>query len=153
MKSMKPPTPTSHFAGLGLGVLLLVSSGCMVGPKYQRPSVPAPIRYGEAPPPGWKEAQPTDGVIRDKWWEIYQDSELNALEEQVNISDQNVLASEAQFRAAQASVRIARSGLYPTIDVTPSATATRTPTALRGVSVGTGVHGVYSIYAMNARSD
>src|SRR5262249_46786437 len=118
---------------------------CMVGPRYERPGVPAPIAYGEAMPAGWKEAQPSDGVIREKWWEVYQDSQLNTLEEQVNISNLNVLASEAQFRAAQAAVKIARADLFPSITAGLSTTATRTPSALRGVSAGTGVHAIYSI--------
>ncbi len=99
----------------------------MVGPKYQRPSAPVPPAYKEAPPPEtpkegaqWKQAQPSDGVNRGKWWEIYNDPELNALEEQVNISNQNVLAAEAQFRAARDAVRIARSALFPTVTTSPS---------------------------------
>jgi NodT family efflux transporter outer membrane factor (OMF) lipoprotein len=106
--------------------LLLFSSGCMIGPKYQRPSAPAPPAYKEPPPQdwketeGWKQAQPSDGAKRGKWWEVYNDPQLNALEEQVSISNQNVLAAEAQFREAKDAVRIARSNLYPTVSVSPS---------------------------------
>ena len=71
---------------LPLLVTLLLSNACMVGPKYRRPSAPVPQVYKEPPPAGWKEAQPKDQAIRGKWWEIYNDPELNALEEQVNIS-------------------------------------------------------------------
>jgi NodT family efflux transporter outer membrane factor (OMF) lipoprotein len=121
----------------------------MVGPKYQRPSIPTPGAYGEALPEGWKEAQPTDGAIRGKWWETYQDPQLNALEDQVNISNQNVLAGEAQYRAAQAAVRAARADLFPVIGISASAVATHTPTALSGTSANVaarpGVHAVYSI--------
>ncbi len=60
-------------------------------------AAPVPQAFKEPPPEGWKEAQPNDGAIRGKWWEIYNDPELNALEEQVSISNQNVLAAEAQF--------------------------------------------------------
>jgi NodT family efflux transporter outer membrane factor (OMF) lipoprotein len=69
---------------------------------------------------GWKQAQPNEGAKRGKWWEIYNDPELNALEEQVSISNQNVLVAEAQFREAKFAVRIARSNLYPTISVAPT---------------------------------
>jgi len=106
--------------------LLFFSSGCMVGPKYQRPTAPVPPAYKETPPANWKEtqgwkpAQPSEGAKRGKWWEIYNDPELNALEEQVSISNQNVLAAEAQFREARYVVRIARSSLFPTITSTPS---------------------------------
>jgi len=93
----------------------LVLAGCMVGPKYQRPAAPPAPAYKEPLPEGWKEAQPNDQAIRGKWWEIYNDPALNALEEQVNISNQNVLAAEAQFREARDAVRIARSGLFPTV--------------------------------------
>ena len=106
--------------------LLLFSSACMVGPKYQRPSAPVPPAYKESPPAnwkemqGWKQAQPNEAAKRGKWWEIYNDAELNALEEQVSISNQNLLAAEAQFREAKFAVRIARSNLYPTISVSPT---------------------------------
>jgi len=73
----------------------------MVGPKYQRPAARRPVAFKEAPPAGWKEAQPNDGALRGKWWEIYGDPRLNALEDQIAISNQNVLAAEAQFQAAK----------------------------------------------------
>jgi NodT family efflux transporter outer membrane factor (OMF) lipoprotein len=104
----------------------------MVGPKYQRPSAPVPAAYKELPPDssqqmsGWKQAQPSDGAARGKWWEIYNDPDLNALEEQVTISNQNILAAEAQFRAARDAVRIARSSLFPTASTVPSYTNSRT---------------------------
>ena len=84
------------------------SAACMVGPKYQRPTAPVPPAYKEPPPAEsgqamqeWKPAQPNDAVTRGKWWEIYNDPELNALEEQVSISNQNIKMAEAQFREAK----------------------------------------------------
>jgi NodT family efflux transporter outer membrane factor (OMF) lipoprotein len=99
---------------------LLASSGCMVGPNYKRPPVPAPPAFKEPPPDGWKEAQPNDAALKGKWWEIYNDPNLNALEEQVSISNQNVLAAEAQYRAARAEVQIARSALFPALTAGPT---------------------------------
>jgi outer membrane protein TolC len=102
---------------------LLILSGCrVVGPNYTHPPVaPVPEAFKEKPPDGWKEAQPNDTALKGKWWEIYNDPELNALEEQVNISNQNVLAAEAQYRAARAQVRIARSALFPLVTAGSSA--------------------------------
>src|SRR5208337_4505341 len=106
--------------------LLFFTSACMIGPKYQRPAAPVPPAYKEPPPAdwkemqGWKQAQPNEAAKRGKWWEIYNDPELNALEEQVSISNQNVLAAEAQFREAKFAVRIARANLYPTVSAAPS---------------------------------
>jgi len=105
--------------------LLLCSSACMVGPNYKRPAAPQTPAYKEPLPEGWKEAQPNDGAIKGKWWEIYNDPALNALEEQVSISNQNVLAAEANFRAARYAVGIARAGLYPTVSAGPSITTSR----------------------------
>jgi NodT family efflux transporter outer membrane factor (OMF) lipoprotein len=122
---------------LGTAGLLLVANACMVGPRYQRPAAPAPAAFKEAPPAGWKDAQPNDGAPRGKWWEVYKDPGLNALEEQVNISNQNVLSAEAQFRAAKASVRVARAGLFPTITAAPSATGSATG--------GSGAKGLYTL--------
>jgi NodT family efflux transporter outer membrane factor (OMF) lipoprotein len=105
----------------------------MIGPKYQRPTAPVPPAYKE-PPAGnaqdmkeWKQAQPSDALVRGKWWEIYSDPELNALEEQVSVSNQNLLAAEAQFREAKFAVRIARSNLYPTVTAAPSIAYERSP--------------------------
>ena len=105
--------------------------------------MPAPPAFGEALPEGWKQAQPTDGVLRGKWWEAYRDTALNALEDQVIISNQNVLAAEAQYRAAQAAVRVARAGLFPSIDASPSVTGARTPSL--GNNVTSGIHGVFTL--------
>jgi outer membrane protein TolC len=106
--------------------LLLFTNACMIGPKYQRPVAPASPAFKEELPAGWKEAQPNDAALRGKWWTIYRDSGLDALEDQVSISNQNVLAAEAQFRAAKAAVSISRAGLFPTVTAAPSATATGT---------------------------
>ncbi len=114
------------FLGLAVAGLLLVSSSCRVGPQYKRPTAPVPVAFKELPVDdsqgmaSWKQAQPSDALARGKWWELYNDSELNALEEQVSISNQNLQAAEAQFREARYAVRIARSNLFPTVSATPS---------------------------------
>ena len=88
-------------------------SGCVVGPKYVRPTVDVPARFKETGP--WKPAQPGDAIAKGKWWEIYQDPELNSLEEQINVSNQTLKAAEDQFLQARAAVRVSRSALYPTV--------------------------------------
>jgi NodT family efflux transporter outer membrane factor (OMF) lipoprotein len=96
-----------------LGSLLLFS-GCAVGPRYAKPTAPPPPSYKEVPP-DWKTAQPSDQIARGKWWEIYQDAQLNALEEQINVSNENLKAAEAQFQQARALVRFNRAAYYPTV--------------------------------------
>jgi len=115
---------------------LAILNGCMVGPNYRRPPAPVPAAFKEKPPNGWKEAEPNDAALKGKWWEIYNDPALNALEEQVSISNQNVLQAEAQYRAARSTVQIARSALYPTVSVGPSSSAQKggaTPAGAAGL--------------------
>ena len=113
-------TPEARRSVLGLALGLVLLGGCAVGPRYSKPTTPAPPAYKEVPP-DWKAAQPNDQIARGKWWEIFQDPQLNALEEQVNVSNQNLKAAEAQFRQARALVRFNRSNYYPTITAGASA--------------------------------
>src|SRR5271156_5086945 len=111
--------------------LLFIFQGCVVGPHYNRPSVDTPGTFKEVTPDdlkkmdGWKVAQPQDSALHGKWWEIFGDPQLNALEEQVSISNQNVAAAFANFMAARALVREARAQYFPTLGVTLSATRQR----------------------------
>jgi len=100
----------------------LATSACAIDMKYQRPEMPSPPAFRESLPPGWTDAQPSDGAPRGSWWNVYKDAGLDALEDGVNISNQNVLAAEAQFRAAKAAIGVTRAGEYPTVSATPSAT-------------------------------
>ena len=111
-------------------LLLLVFFGCAVGPDYQRPSVDVPAGYKEAGE--WKVAQPQDGAGGGQWWEMFGDPELNALMEQVEISNQNVLAAEAQFRRAQAIVAASRAAYFPTVTANASITRSRSPIGVIG---------------------
>ncbi|MGO9404270.1 MAG: efflux transporter outer membrane subunit [Terriglobales bacterium] len=116
---MKATNKMRAASALLCGTLLL--QGCVVGPKYNRPPVQAPGAYKEVTPDdlkkmdGWKVAQPQDSALHGKWWEILGDSQLNTLEEQVNISNQNVAAAFANFMAARALVREARAQYFPTV--------------------------------------
>ena len=130
---------------IAVAALALIGAGCMKGPNYQRPTAAVPQSYKETPPEGWKEAQPNDGVLRGKWWEIFGDASLNALEEQININNQNVLQAEAQFRQAVAAVKIARSALYPTVSTAPSATGEQTSSRVAtggGQSIAAGIYSI-----------
>ena len=94
-------------------VLLICAllAGCTVGPDYVRPKVQTPAAYKE-----WATANPGDSVPRGKWWETFRDPVLNRLEEQVDISNQNIRAAEAQYRQALANADAARAALYPTLN-------------------------------------
>jgi NodT family efflux transporter outer membrane factor (OMF) lipoprotein len=106
-----------------IALLLFASgllTGCAVGPRYSRPPAAVPTAYKETPA-NWKQAQPSDEVLRGKWWEVYQDPQLNALEDKINVSNQNLKAAQAQFEQARALVRLHRADYYPTVSVGVSA--------------------------------
>jgi NodT family efflux transporter outer membrane factor (OMF) lipoprotein len=102
--------------------LPLLVSACSVGPDYVTPTVPVPTTTNYKLSGDFKPAQPRDDMIRGKWWEIYHDPQLNALEDQVNISNQNVIQAEAQFRQAAATVKVARAAFFPMVTANPAFT-------------------------------
>ena len=118
-------------------------SGCVVGPKYHAPTAPVPSTYKESPSnfpeeqQNWKVASPQDAMLHGKWWEIFHDSELNALEDQVDTNNQNIAQAYQNYMAARSLVREARSQYYPTISVGPSITRSRGSANLGG-NIGTG---------------
>jgi NodT family efflux transporter outer membrane factor (OMF) lipoprotein len=100
--------------------------GCAVGPRYNPPTAPVPPAYKEAvAQDSWKPAEPRDAVARGKWWEVYGDPGLDALEERIGLTSQTLKAAEARFRQARALVGLDRADYLPTITVGPSATRTR----------------------------
>jgi NodT family efflux transporter outer membrane factor (OMF) lipoprotein len=118
-------------------------AGCTVGPKYHAPTADTPAAYKELTPAdyknteGWKVAQPKDDALRGKWWEIFGDPQLNALEEKVNVWNQNIAAAAASFFAARALVKEARSQLFPTVTTNPAITVQR-PSATSSTSKAEG---------------
>jgi NodT family efflux transporter outer membrane factor (OMF) lipoprotein len=104
-------------------VAVLEISGCTVGPKYKRPAAEIPTAYKELG--NWKQAQPNEQNLGGNWWEMFQDPQLNALELQVNVSNQNLKAAEAQYTQARALVRYNRAAYFPTITAGASATRNR----------------------------
>jgi NodT family efflux transporter outer membrane factor (OMF) lipoprotein len=95
-------------------------AGCTVGPDYQRPQAVVPTHYKEAD--GWKPAQPRLVASNEAWWSIYNDSVLDDLERQIDISNQTLKASEAAYRAAEALVGEARADYFPTLGLNGGAT-------------------------------
>jgi NodT family efflux transporter outer membrane factor (OMF) lipoprotein len=130
------PRGPRRFLGPFVVLLLPLLAGCSVGPDYVRPSAPTPATYKDTG--NWKPSNPQDAVVRGKWWEIYHDAQLNALEDQVNISNQNVLQTEANFREAAAAVKIARAAFFPTVTTNPSITESQTQSLTGNSSSGGG---------------
>jgi NodT family efflux transporter outer membrane factor (OMF) lipoprotein len=108
-------------------LLALLVAGCTVGPKYIKPTVPTTPTYKEEAPSSfnesdhWQPARPGDQASRGNWWEIFGDSELNKLEEQIADSNESLKIAEARFREARAAIRFNRASQFPSISTAPSA--------------------------------
>jgi NodT family efflux transporter outer membrane factor (OMF) lipoprotein len=94
-------------------------TGCELGPNYMRPSAPVPMEYKEID--GWMPAAPREAAGWENWWAVYNDPVLDDLEKQVDISNQNLIAAEAAYRAARAEVGIQRASLLPTLNASAGA--------------------------------
>ena len=132
-----------HISMTFRGLIFIVIAGitalfaaCAIGPDYVKPKTAVPASYKEME--NWKVAQPKDEVIRGEWWKIFNDPQLNELEEQVNISNQNIAVAEAQFRQARALVQVTQAGYFPTLTANPSVTRSLKSSNLSTTSGGTG---------------
>ena len=150
MRKRKKSMGTKLSALAAAAAIATLTAGCVVGPKYHTPAVTVPPSYKETAPPAnnsqagtpaqssqtattaqapanppFRVAQPSDNAIRGDWWQMFNDTELNALEEQVNVSNQNIAEAMAAYFSARALVRESRASLYPTASVDPSVTRQR----------------------------
>jgi NodT family efflux transporter outer membrane factor (OMF) lipoprotein len=159
----KPQSPSRRRRESRHGIIAVIAvatllNGCVVGPKYQRPDAVAPAAmpaaYKELTPAdynntdGWKVAQPSDAALKGKWWQIFNDPELNALEEKVDISNQNIASSTAAYMAARALVKQARSQYFPTVSVGPGITNQRQPILSTGNTSTPNVQSSFTEYTL-----
>jgi NodT family efflux transporter outer membrane factor (OMF) lipoprotein len=122
--------PIQRAVATGLAAGFLGLAACTVGPDYERPDTAVPAAYKEAFKPGptekgWRQGRPDDAIDRGAWWSIYHDAVLDGFERQIDISNQNLKAAEAAFRAAEALVAQARAGFFPTAQINASGTRSR----------------------------
>ncbi|SAL40503.1 RND efflux system outer membrane lipoprotein [Caballeronia sordidicola] len=136
MKMKISRTPLAATAALLLG-------GCMVGPDYHRPPVSVPATFSELP--GWTQAHPDADGPKGAWWTGFNDPLLNELEPLVEVSNQTVRQDYANYQEALAEVKVARSGLFPTIGVTGSATRQRSATGTSNASLSRGLGNIQTV--------
>jgi len=142
------PARTCAPGALTLAVALAAAglvAGCAVGPDYQRPAAEIPASYKEAAP-GWKVAEPADQQDRGAWWTIYQDPQLNALEDKLNAANQTIAQYAAAYRQARALVGEARAAYFPTLGATAS--GTRSGSGSSSSTSSASRSGVYNSYSL-----
>jgi NodT family efflux transporter outer membrane factor (OMF) lipoprotein len=128
MTGVSKPSSLARYALAGCVFLpLCLLSACLLGPKYHAPTSPTPqaanykestVNFQDAQ--GWKVASPQDSRLHGKWWEIFNDPDLNALEEQVNVNNQNIKEYFENLMEARAIIREAHAQYWPTVSANPS---------------------------------
>src|ERR1700761_2204924 len=121
-----------------VSALALGLAGCAVGPDYHRPSAPTPPAFKEAA--GWTPSHPVDAIDKGAWWSMFNDPDLNALEQRVAVSNQTVKQFEAEYRQAHDIVSEAKSAFFPTVSAAATGNRSKGPagsTATTGTITGT----------------
>jgi NodT family efflux transporter outer membrane factor (OMF) lipoprotein len=114
-----------------LAALALAAAGCASRARYTVPATaPSPVYKENA---NWKQAAPADATLRGNWWEMFGDAQLNALEDEVTVSNETLKAVDAQFAQSRALLRGSRSALYPQVGASPSVVGTQ-PSGNRAIS-------------------
>jgi NodT family efflux transporter outer membrane factor (OMF) lipoprotein len=108
------------WSGLGIAALL---AGCAVGPDYRRPSADVPPSWQPEAP--WHEAAPEDAALKGNWWELFQDPQLNPLVQQALAGNQNLRVAAARLEQSRDQLTIARSALFPQIELSSSASRSK----------------------------
>lgn len=128
---------SAKFLSLAGVAALALLTGCKpVGPNYKKPVFTAPATYKEGgapsvtPPPSpeggsWKPADPSDGMLRGKWWEVYSDAQLNQLEDRIETSNPQLKQATENYLAARDQIAVVRANLYPSLSIDPSLTHSR----------------------------
>ncbi|MGD0546940.1 MAG: efflux transporter outer membrane subunit, partial [Terracidiphilus sp.] len=147
---------------LSLLVLVLLTACKPVGPNYNRPAYQAPSAYKETgattvlqPPPNpnggaWQPANPSDETLRGKWWEIYQDPQLNQLEERIEANNQTLRQALESYLAARDQITAARSALFPTLSA--GASAVRNNISRNGPSYAPGRPTTYNDFVLGGQA-
>jgi len=101
-------------------LLLALTTGCTVGPRYSRPAAPAPAPDAWKTQPPWQQAAPEDAIPKGEWWKVFHDPELNTYEQQLSQANQSLAAARDRLDQARSLARVATSGLFPQLSTDPS---------------------------------
>jgi multidrug efflux system outer membrane protein len=117
-----------------IAVAIALAAGCAVGPNYHKPEAEVPPAWQPDAP--WHEAAPNDGALKGDWWRLFQDDTLNSLMERALAGNQNLRVAAARLEQARDQVTVARSDLFPSVDLSGTAgrakTSANTPLAQYG---------------------
>lgn len=144
MRSFFLPTSSRLLSAVSLALFL---AACKVGPDYVKPAITPPAGYKETAADGgiWKVAEPGDHAARGKWWTVYNDPLLNALEDVATSSNENLKVAEAQYRQARAFAQQARGVYLPTVTAGASVSRFRDSANVHNAPANVGPANAFSL--------
>lgn len=96
----------------------LAFASCTLGPDFQLP--------GFSGGSTWRETRPTSATrLPDDWWRLFNDRELTRLVERALAANNDLAAAKSRVDTARALVGVDRARLFPTLDLTASASRDR----------------------------
>src|SRR5580692_1832719 len=101
--------------------LFVLTAGCTVGPRYSRPAPPAPPPDAWKTQPPWQEAAPKDSIPKGTWWQVFNDSALDAYEQQLLQANQSLEAARDRLTQARSLARVATADMFPQLSADPAA--------------------------------
>ena len=141
-----------HSSSVAISLLLLLCAGCTVGPRYERPSAPAPAPDAWKTQPPWEQAAPKDTISKGTWWQVFQDPVLDGYEQQLLQANQSLVAARDRLIQARSLARVATADFFPQVSTDPSAVRERGSgnRPLNGAIVANGVARPYtqSVYTI-----
>lgn len=119
-------------------LIVVLLSGCTMGPEYQRPETNPPVeyRYAEGYEEIWQQAMPTDDLPKGQWWQIYQDPVLNELQDKAAVNNRQLQGAVARLDQVRAAAGLSRADLLPRLDLQPAAQRGRTADDLSPLGEG-----------------
>lgn len=141
-----------HSSSVAISLLLLLCAGCTVGPRYARPSAPAPTPDAWKTQPPWQQAAPKDATPKGAWWQVFEDPVLDGYEQQLLQANQSLVAARDRLSQARSLARVATADFFPQVSTDPSAVRERGSgnRPLNGAVVANGVARPYtqSVYTI-----
>ncbi|GGC84830.1 efflux transporter outer membrane subunit [Undibacterium terreum] len=148
--------PLYKLGSLSVLAVAIALAGCAAAPEYKKPEVGMPQAWQSTSP--FREAVPGDHALKGNWWELFQDEELNRLEQLVATQNQNLQIAAARLEQARAQVSVSAAGLFPQVGLQAGAARQKTsadrPLSAYGTTIQSTVQNNVQLgFAVNYEAD
>jgi multidrug efflux system outer membrane protein len=122
-----------------ISMILMLSTGCAVGPNYKKPAVPVPPEYRGLPADQMGKSD-VASFGDQKWWDAFQDEALRDLIKTALKQNYDVRIAAARILEARAQLGITRADQLPSVAASASSINERISQSARIPSIETSAH-------------